>query len=139
LVHAGHGDIFINPIVGEELEDRIDIAVVPSVPVAIEDGGIHDDLRSRAQGSEASLPHAGCRKKRQGWTAAASNLPRPMRLRITGLTIAIDGCGQWFTGPWYLLAGAAAARYPLAADDDQAGESAALGHRTAALRRSGSS
>jgi hypothetical protein len=26
-------------------------------------------------GGEASLPHAGWRKKRQGWTAAASNLP----------------------------------------------------------------
>jgi hypothetical protein len=43
---------------------------------------------------EASLLHAGGRKKRQGWTAAARNLPRPMRLRITGLTIAIDGCGK---------------------------------------------
>jgi hypothetical protein len=32
LVHAGHGDVFINPIVGEELEDRIDIVVVLSVP-----------------------------------------------------------------------------------------------------------
>jgi hypothetical protein len=45
-------------------------------------------------GGEASLPHAGWRKKRQGWTAAASNLPPPMRLRITGLTVAIDGCGK---------------------------------------------
>lgn len=25
-----------------------------------------------------------------------------MRLRRTGRTIAIDGCGKWLTGPWYL-------------------------------------
>jgi hypothetical protein len=45
-------------------------------------------------GGEASLPHRWVPKEATGLDGGCVESPPPMRLRITGLTIAIDGCGK---------------------------------------------
>jgi hypothetical protein len=62
--------------------------VVPSVPVAIEDGGIHDDLRSRARGGEASLPQRWVAEEATGLDGGCVEPPTSDAPPDNGLTIA---------------------------------------------------